>query len=604
MGLASIFGINVSKRRAAQAACIAAAGCVAAWLAPADVRHDIVRDIQDTFTNTGCSTVLQGITDVAGLVVTPTNPCVLYKPLKPGVVITMPDGIDHREPAAIVAVAAGVVNVSRMPTITSPTIMTELAALHDRHCAETKNQFTADLADLTKFVEDNWDSIFPFGITCEFEYDTWYPIWNNRFPANVRRGHDEAREFAAMWGRGGMPSHHNSSHVKSENTMQSDEFGTTHKTPRLIKAKKALSKVRTGPWMYWFAQQLKHNWNADHVVFYSDGSMPDAIGKWATRVAARVQHFRKGDYGRFDTTQRHPLLQLRAYVYDHVPFRRPQDVATEMDYKKQTQVTRAGIKVTGPVDQESGRDDTSSGNSLGDGLYELYDTCTTHGLTVAQLRQIAHWIMVKGDDSVVAALSQYVEPNIPLRATLGLDLEFEVFRDITECETCSAVFWAVDPNNPLGTHYVLAPKPGRILARSGWLRSPAAVNGRKNGTLSIRDLRELKGNLRGIAYNTHFIPPISAVIARTLVLVQKRLDAAASARPGLDISPIVDPDVAHKPTLTQIYRPTEATIQQIYTRYGTDWQELNDFLITVANIESLPVDVQTPFTAKVIARDV
>jgi hypothetical protein len=500
----------------------------------------------------------------------------------------------HKQHAAK---AVGIVEVSRLPTIFNSDQKSDLAALYGRHCINVPVPDMHEMVNFRQWVRSNLHVLFPKGKMSEYDYDSAYKLWNDRFPPSMQQRHNTARHEYETNARSSRKTHHNDSFIKISNEMCSTTDGLETKYPRLITAKKDISKVITSPWVYWFYQQILYNWDINFIVFMTNGSLPDTIGLWYTN--RRKTHGRNTDLSKFDTTQESPILGGEYDVMDY--FGRDNEIKSEQEYEEQTGHTPHGVIVTGPSKRESGRDDTSVGNGLINGLHDLYDKVIEHGIPIeVMINEGQYHSAVTGDDGEVLTTARYAGINEPRRRRLGLVTKAKIYTDDRDADYCSARMYRVK-SNELGTEFVLGPKIGRIIARAGWLKTDASTS--KPGKITTRDMRELKGNMLGLMNNVNHIPILKLYVHKTIELIDLRFQNISQSNPIANLKPIFNTQDDRKPRLVTTYEPDENWADDLVSWYEVSRKSIYEYAALLDQATELPINISTEFSRAAILRD-
>jgi hypothetical protein len=144
-------------------------------------------------------------------------------------------------------------------------------------------------------------------------------------------------------------------------------------------------------------------------------------------------------------------------------------------------------------------------------------------------------------------------------------------------------------------------KLGRLFARSGWSKTSASTSDPHH--ITVKDLRELKGNLLGLLRNMAHVPPALLWIQQQLNIIERRFTVVRSKNPNAELSPIYAPDVARRPMLTNTYSPSPDFITFITERYGVTFKQIMDFAHLVIECNELPMLLSCEFTRICILKD-
>jgi len=143
-------------------------------------------------------------------------------------------------------------------------------------------------------------------------------------------------------------------------------------------------------------------------------------------------------------------------------------------------------------------------NSIINALSHLYLYCKWTGKSVEESR-LSIRMLVQGDDNCLRH-SEWTEfPWQQGMAELGFDSEALYRQHLHEVEFCSCRLYETNEG------VVFGPKPGRVLAKFGYIINPPAEVSRQS---------MMRGIALGLVRATEFIPPLRALVDRTLELTE------------------------------------------------------------------------------------
>jgi hypothetical protein len=285
-----------------------------------------------------------------------------------------------------------------------------------------------------------------------------------------------------------------------------DEVGETETKPRIISSASPHYNCIVGPWVAACQKTVKYHHHSRIVVCESRRT---AFGAWFH--AHRDELGVECDFSTYDATQ---IVEARMLIIElwRLYHRMPHDVYRLMTERARLKVGR-GVhgtycRVEGTM--ASGDPDTFLGNTVLNVLSQFYAYCCARG--VGPEEAIATYsIAASGDDSYAFDRTRDVAPS-QMEATLsrlGFDAKMVVHTTHNDWSKpygfCSSYFVPTD------TSHYLGPKPGRILAKLGWVR----VGG---------DLQTLRANMLGVWASVSRIP-----FAREYVEHHLRLTAKVQA---------------------------------------------------------------------------
>ncbi len=154
--------------------------------------------------------------------------------------------------------------------------------------------------------------------------------------------------------------------------------------------------------------------------------------------------------------------------------------------------------------RKSGDPFTSSFNSIINGMSHMFLYCRFTDRLPDRLKGFIR-MLLQGDDNLLNHKEKTRYPWVRFMAMLGFESE-ALYRDSPEtCEFCSMRMYET------GEGWVFGPKPGRVLAKLGFIVNPPL-------NVDMRSL--LRGIVLGLKVNAHYIPPLRAVINRVLELTE------------------------------------------------------------------------------------
>jgi len=209
------------------------------------------------------------------------------------------------------------------------------------------------------------------------------------------------------------------------------------------------------------------------------------------------------DLGKFDCSIRKPWCEYEVWLCRK--FGAPRAVLELMTANIETHGSTAhGWRYKCEGTRKSGDPYTSLMNSIINGLSHLYLYCKWTGKTVMQARKSIR-MLVQGDDNCLRH-SEWIEfPWQQGMAGLGFDSEALYRKHLFEVEFCSCRLYETDQG------VVFGPKPGRVLAKFGYIiNPPAAVSGKSM----------MRGIALGLVKMSEFIPPLRAMVDRTLEITE------------------------------------------------------------------------------------
>jgi len=218
---------------------------------------------------------------------------------------------------------------------------------------------------------------------------------------------------------------------------------------RLIQATDAYINNTMGPYMYTFGKCLKNAWkwyNNTQIITYASGLNRRQIGKWYDDSVDFVSTFGEpicyeSDFSKFDKhhTKRH--LEAEYNMMEHV-LKMPKEVRQACESTYQTKgFMPHGTKYSTEATRKSGFQDTTIGNTLLNGVSQLYSLCRTLNCSLVELMDKPIRLIVLGDDCYMITTKEiankYLEDDT--LANLGWDVKKKI-GPLYEGTFCSALF--------------------------------------------------------------------------------------------------------------------------------------------------------------------
>jgi len=295
--------------------------------------------------------------------------------------------------------------------------------------------------------------------------------WVKTFPPAKREMYEDLRRTNAIPPK----SLQASSFVKKELVLREEEHREMVKDPRMIQGCPPELSLYTGPYIRKAAKALKEGmkpkkWDPARLVeakhfIYTCGMTAEGVGYSYAKALEMVKGMCSAgenvvvvedDQSRFD-------LHITGPAFKHLDQLNrvllPVGVARLLRRTDKSKGrTMLGCKYTIPYTMQSGWPDTSYGDSICNESMKLY----VHGPG-------RKWVsIICGDDSVTVTTDWEVERLngsvgiVAAYAKLGMEVDVVIREHPDLAEFCSARFY------PCGETYIMMPKPGKVLARSGW----------------------------------------------------------------------------------------------------------------------------------------
>jgi hypothetical protein len=292
-----------------------------------------------------------------------------------------------------------------------------------------------------------------------------------------------------------------SSFVKVENNLYDSPLGTKDKAPRLIQGASAEFICLVGPWVMAVQDRLKRRWNLDNNIVFTSGMTGEKLAQAFTEKAGG--RILEDDLGKFDCSIRLPWCVLELWLFKK--WGAPLAVLQLVEGNMMTHgYTHHGWKYSCYGTRKSGDPYTSLMNSVINGVSHLYLYCKWTNKTVKAAQQ-SLFMLVQGDDNCMWHRELTTFPWRQGMAWLGFDSTASYRVHYDEIEFCSCRLYKTTEG------YVFGPKPGKVLAKFGYIINPPANVSRES---------MMRGVALGLKCNSSFIPPLKVVVDRVLELTE------------------------------------------------------------------------------------
>jgi len=246
---------------------------------------------------------------------------------------------------------------------------------------------------------------------------------------------------------------------------------------------------------------LKRRWSVKNFICFTSGVSAE---KAAEHVVGGRGRWLEDDLGKFDSSIRRAWCEFEVWLCDRMGA--PRAVLDLMTANINTHgSTQHGWRYKCDGTRKSGDPYTSLMNSIINGLSHLYLYCKWTNKTVDMARESLR-MLVQGDDNCMRHAEQVSFPWREGMAGLGFDSEAIYRNHPYEVEFCSCRLYQVASGE-----WVFGPKPGRVLAKFGYIINPPANVSRES---------MMRGVALGLKKGCSFIPPINCVIERVLKLTE------------------------------------------------------------------------------------
>jgi len=292
-----------------------------------------------------------------------------------------------------------------------------------------------------------------------------------------------------------------SSFVKVENNLYESPLGVKDKAPRLIQGATPEFICLVGPWCMAAQDVLKRRWSIkNEFLCFTSGVRADAAARFAVAGRGRML---EDDLGKFDSSIRKPWCQLEVKLSRY--WGAPNAVLALMKANIQTHGrTHHGWRYKCEGTRKSGDPYTSLFNSIINGLSHLYLYCKWTKQTVAQSKGRIR-MLLQGDDNFLRHAERTQFPWKQGMASLGFESKAMYRSHTDDVEFCSMRLYTTREG------YTFAPKPGKVLAKLGYIINPPKNVSRES---------MMRGVALGLWKSCAHIAPLRCVLDRVLELTE------------------------------------------------------------------------------------
>jgi hypothetical protein len=291
-----------------------------------------------------------------------------------------------------------------------------------------------------------------------------------------------------------------SSFVKVENNLYQSLLGIKDKAPRLIQGAPPEFICLVGPWIMALQDIIKRRWGLSNNLCFTSGISAEDAADFITK---RQGNILEDDLGKFDCSINSKWCHYEVWLCKE--FGAPRAVLDLMRANIKTHgKTHHGWRYKCEGTRKSGDPYTSLMNSIINGLSHLYLYCKWSGRTCFDAEKHI-FMLLQGDDNAMVHTESTKFPWKKGMAGLGFDSDAIYRSSFDTVEFCSNRLYQLQDK------YIFGPKPGKVLAKFGYIINPPANVSRES---------MMRGVALGLQKLCNHIPPIKLVIDRTLTLTE------------------------------------------------------------------------------------
>jgi hypothetical protein len=291
--------------------------------------------------------------------------------------------------------------------------------------------------------------------------------------------------------------------IKEENLLYRTPAGVKPKAARAIQSASGEFIALVGPFFSSAQRQLKRAWGKHNNIILSSGLTGQEM---AQALQGGLGVILEDDVAKFDTSVCSELCRLE------VALSKLMGAPTAVLDLMRANINTHGYSTCGFAygmkgTRKSGDPYTSFFNSVLNGLMHVYIYACATGKSVVACRD-SFVMVVQGDDNV---MTYRTGPNIDWYGCMrkfGFDSEAKIKKSLHDVEFCSNRYYETTKGP------IFAPKPGKVLAKLGYVIRPPA---------KVKSSQLLRGIALGLSKFCCFIPPIAAIINRILFLTRNEV---------------------------------------------------------------------------------
>jgi hypothetical protein len=483
-----------------------------------------------------------------------------------------------RDPAPTRIVASGIIPSTFVPTVLEPNRAAEISGITNRVLVDVSEPLEEEINAYYDYVLEHPNFTVMNDIRAD-DSDAGFEKWVKRYPLPRQEAFRAARlEVQA----GYNPSMRGRSFVKLEKAVKISEFGEAKTRPRIVTGFEDGIMAMTGPYINDYTNQFAARWSQPPII-YTRGMTAEQIARHAYDFVDRCPGelvIIENDFRVMDATVR----QIHIEPHERRWLTAGAGPATLNCLMRPLTIdlkTRHGLKVQAPRQVTSGEATTN-----------LTDTAVNGGAVGSwvekQLQQQTindFLLFVMGDDGLLLMSvplmneSDSVDLKLDLinsfekhLTNLGFKPEAQLRELMSESTFCSKLFW------PSLEGPVLAPMPGRILARLGWnLTQSGAAN--------------LRGAAESLKRGCSHIPFLRLYIKRTIELTSGQKSKTERRSEEWTYA------------FEKYHSPSRETWAFFFERYGLGEAQEIEFGKALNQITALPCVIENESMAIIIAKD-
>jgi hypothetical protein len=347
---------------------------------------------------------------------------------------------------------------------------------------------------------------------------------------------------------------------------------------RAIQAMSDRLQVTIGPYWHSMSKYATKYFSKDSPFMYATGHNGEEIGKWFYEWDSRINgYYFMNDGKRWDAHMSAEALKAIRAFWRTLQMRQSFEKVMKKLGKTRgfTQLMGWFYKIV--ATRRSGDSHTSIENTFINFVIHVMIFDEVERMMSIPILPGVHYVIAAAGDDCIAIVNELIPTEILAAATrsveksAGMTFKPVMSKNLYDVDFLSSLFY------PVRGTYVLGPKIGRILSRSGWKSTPLAIQ--NNYTACAQHMR---ATALGLQTGTSFVPLLNVYFERILQITEGVGDARLDNRDTRNLH--------FKPLATRMLEADAATYSFVLSRYDMSVTQLfllEDFLTSIQMHTSL-----------------
>jgi hypothetical protein len=445
--------------------------------------------------------------------------------------------------------------------------------------------------DFMDIFEDEFFRLFPPRHIERCSFDDW--VKGARYPRRtvdrLKRAYDALDVTSPSKG-----SYARQCFVKVEPLSLAQIDDLAEKDPRLIASLNDSLMCVANPAIRMYGVALKNEWRIGKRVVYAAGQPVETLGDFVEHALDQSvppgKHlvWFEGDTHRFDSAVSTPLLKIQHRMYRACGMTRPGIVDPHLtgymhhffrSQLKSYNYMKAGGEFTVNGTRRSGDPDTSAGNTGFTGTTVSLAIGDNHGSVLAMGDDFFGWVFL--DEKQEDAFEQRLVDTF---ARIGFRTAVKLSDHWADLEFCSSRFIRAVSGD--STRIILAPKPGRLLAKMFWVKGqPIDTSTNRGRARMLKHVRGVALGLKSVGMALPFIRPYLQAVLRYTRGIEAEPDyypAGFRFKAARHYTMCTDGDESIYTLLARHYPPDVSVIAQRFDQWLAENVKSQDDLLRVS----------------------